>query len=333
MARFDNGWFKLNRSDVFRFEGDGYTTMVFALLNCWANLKDRQKKRGAKEITIKRGDVLTSIAEIANFTGFAKDTVRRALTFMTKNGTLVSQRVYHGMLITIVNYPKKATVVDAAQPSATKENPKTENSGSRQIHTCVDAATTLIEELRIEKEEREREARETHSPPLKSQLLESEPKIENSYASQLAKKAPPIERNNETIVRQPTTQQEPLESILEPIEVWRLYTAELGKMKAIKTFSPTPSDLNFAQQIASELVTEEAIVDAIKKYLAMDRPIYQERVWPLKFLSEDLTMVLATKGKPNPQEEELKKKRAQEIRDEMMRKAQEKLSSKLKLVN
>lgn len=110
MARFEGGWFKIYRKmlkldrQANDFFGDGHCALIWIYLIGWANVQDSKCKFGGKQITLTRGQLLTSVAELTKATGFGRQTIRRCLAYLEKNEKINQQTNQHGTLVTVINY-------------------------------------------------------------------------------------------------------------------------------------------------------------------------------------------------------------------------------------
>lgn len=95
------GWVKLYRSLLnWEWWDDHNVTRLFIYLLLAANSKDN-KWRG---VTIKRGQLLTSVANLGKFTGLSPKAIRVALNKLKSTNETASTGASHWTIITICNY-------------------------------------------------------------------------------------------------------------------------------------------------------------------------------------------------------------------------------------
>lgn len=130
MARFDHGWVKVYRQHAeVDFGNDGYVFAIYVKLTLWANLKETKVKNGGKYVAVPRGSILTSIKEIETSTRFHRDTIRRALKWLTANSFITSQRLYNAVLISISSFDALQT---NPQENKTQENAEKSDGGRHE---------------------------------------------------------------------------------------------------------------------------------------------------------------------------------------------------------
>lgn len=105
MARFTNGWVKIHRS-LLNDRYDGFDIGLLTWLIMAANYQDGKSKAGTKSgrIEVKRGQVVTSISEIANELKWDRRTIRKRLKIFQNEGIIYAKVDNHGCIITICNY-------------------------------------------------------------------------------------------------------------------------------------------------------------------------------------------------------------------------------------
>ena len=100
---------KLNRKILdWKWYQDGTTFRVFVHLILKANVFDND----FQNITVHRGQLVTSYGRIAGDLGFYKNSninvepIRTAIRHLKKTGEITTERIQKGLLITINNYEK-----------------------------------------------------------------------------------------------------------------------------------------------------------------------------------------------------------------------------------
>lgn len=113
MARFTNGWVKIHRS-LLNDRYDGVDIGLLTWLIMAANYQDGKSKAGSKSgrIEVKRGQVVTSICEIANELKWDRRTIRKRLKIFQNEGIISAKIDNHGCIITICNYDSYQSVDD-----------------------------------------------------------------------------------------------------------------------------------------------------------------------------------------------------------------------------
>jgi len=154
MARFTNGWVKIHRkllSPEWTQCLDGVGKALFFELLLMANYKDTRAVRKGQVITVKRGQILTSVTELSERLQFSRKAISNRLELLTKLGTIIEKRDSVGTLITICKFSEY-------QGLGSNEGTTTEQRGNNDGTTWV----TRIEEGKEVKEIKEGE--EGHSP-------------------------------------------------------------------------------------------------------------------------------------------------------------------------
>ncbi len=109
MARFQNGWVKSYRS-LYHTYYDGWDMAILGWLISAANYEDGKTDiTGAQgRVTIRRGQVLTTVCEIAKKTKFTRALITKRLKIYESEGIIkrdrVSKSVRSQSIITIINY-------------------------------------------------------------------------------------------------------------------------------------------------------------------------------------------------------------------------------------
>lgn len=105
MARFDNGWVKLYRKAVMGDIGSNYTRSgLFGALIAIANIQESTVNWGGKPRKLARGQIATSLHELASLGDIDHKTVSRHLAYLQARGTIDAEKSYSGTIITINNY-------------------------------------------------------------------------------------------------------------------------------------------------------------------------------------------------------------------------------------
>ncbi len=105
MARFTGGWVKIYRSLEEHPSGSTHALMgLFLDLLLMASRYESKVLRDGKLATIKPGDVLTSVVELAVRGECSLSTMRRRLGLLELTGSIVQNVTHRGRIITICNW-------------------------------------------------------------------------------------------------------------------------------------------------------------------------------------------------------------------------------------
>ncbi len=104
MARFTNGWVKMNR-EFLDDRWNGNKRSILMLLNLMANYQDGSPTiRKGQRFVLLKGQVMTSLNELSRMLEIAKSTVHRNLEFLKEMGEIWYTSDTLGTVITLVNY-------------------------------------------------------------------------------------------------------------------------------------------------------------------------------------------------------------------------------------
>jgi hypothetical protein len=109
LARNNSGWIKWWRKVEVSFDGKPiHWEFAWLKLLSWANFGDSQTPilMGNKKIYLKRGQLVTSRAEICEAAGLKDSAGQRFLSFLVKANSIRTTTGQHGTIITICNYDK-----------------------------------------------------------------------------------------------------------------------------------------------------------------------------------------------------------------------------------
>lgn len=107
MARFNNGWFRVDRRLINEDIGKNvHTLAVFITLLGWACRFETKIRYGGQQKILPIGSVALGIRELANHLGTNKDAVYRALKYLQKRDTISVSSDTHGTIVTICNFRK-----------------------------------------------------------------------------------------------------------------------------------------------------------------------------------------------------------------------------------
>lgn len=126
MARFDGGWFRIDRklltSDFF---DDDKLFKLWILLISWANIDDGKRKIAGHNSILKRGQLCTSYEELAKCINSTQKIVRNRLKFLKEIGKIGHEKGRRGSIITIYKYEAYQTPnSNEGNLRATKGQPK-----------------------------------------------------------------------------------------------------------------------------------------------------------------------------------------------------------------
>lgn len=101
MKQTENGWIKLHRKIInWEWYGDPKTCHLFMHLILTANTEPN-KWRGER---IDRGELVTSLTNLAEETGLTKSEVRTSLTNLAKSGAITRKSTNKFTKITVIGY-------------------------------------------------------------------------------------------------------------------------------------------------------------------------------------------------------------------------------------
>ena len=97
----NNNFIKLSRKILdWEWYTDEHTKTLF--IHCL--LKANWKKGSFRGVSVKRGEFITSLQNLANETGLSVQSVRTAIKHLELTGEIESKNIKFGRLITVVNY-------------------------------------------------------------------------------------------------------------------------------------------------------------------------------------------------------------------------------------
>lgn len=103
--RHTGGWIKLHRKILEHWiMKDPNAFLIFNTLLMWANRKQSKYVECNEIRTVDKGQVLTSLRQIADFTGIDRRTVNRKLKLLSKDSMILQKAGHLGTVITICNY-------------------------------------------------------------------------------------------------------------------------------------------------------------------------------------------------------------------------------------
>ncbi len=132
MARFQNGWVKSYRS-LFNGDYDVYDIGILMWLIANANYVDGKSlaRSGHGRTIIRRGQILTSVREVADALGIANGLVRKRFDNFVKEQILANETTNTGSLITICNYDKYQGVEDLEEQTVEQPENKRRANGEQ----------------------------------------------------------------------------------------------------------------------------------------------------------------------------------------------------------
>lgn len=137
----NSGYIKLHRSILeWEWWDDLNTYRLFTYLLLTANFEDK-KWHG---ITIKRGQVLTSLDTLSKDTGLSVGQVRRSLTRLISTSEITSETTNQYRIITICNYD----TYQGEQQASDKQNSKQSDNQTTSERQASDKQTTTTKEYK-----------------------------------------------------------------------------------------------------------------------------------------------------------------------------------------
>ena len=147
--RHTGGWIKLHRKVESSWIGnDASTFLVFTTLLTWANHTDSKIISYGKLITINRGQLITSVQELAKKWGLSSKIVERRLKLLESDGSIVQKVSNRGRIITICNY-------EEYQGSDSESGEQKGNRGSTRGYSRGETEGVHNEEYKKNKEDKE----------------------------------------------------------------------------------------------------------------------------------------------------------------------------------
>lgn len=139
MARFENGYVKFWRKASFNdIASKSFETLwVFSRLLGMATLKETQVIRGGKLVTIKPGQILTSLEELSFNGKLDNQKIRRALRYLEIRQTIQQSTDKQGRIITICNWGKYQGKADDVDKQSAN-NPQTVNQPLTNECQCIE---------------------------------------------------------------------------------------------------------------------------------------------------------------------------------------------------
>lgn len=105
MARFDGGYIKIHRKAIFGDIGQNpFLFSIWVWLLAVANYKATKARFQGEQVTVERGQLLTSAKEISEQFGVSRSTVLRHLDYLRKTNRIEARSTHQGTLVTILNY-------------------------------------------------------------------------------------------------------------------------------------------------------------------------------------------------------------------------------------
>lgn len=116
MARHKGGWVKLWRQAALGDIGSSFLRLgLFNALLCMANIQISTISWRGKPRRLERGEILTSIKELADLGDVDRSTILRHINYLVLRGTIKLEKSNKGVLIKILNYDKYQEL-DAGSP-------------------------------------------------------------------------------------------------------------------------------------------------------------------------------------------------------------------------
>jgi hypothetical protein len=144
MARFEQGWFRLDRRAVFEDIGQNLNCLgLWVWLLAMATTREtrlRNSTSGPK--IIPAGTVVTSYRDLADLTGAAINTIKEHLRYLKNTGRITIESDARGTIVTILNwYEYQAKWADEAEEANPPANTSTNTPSDTAIDTPPDTAS------------------------------------------------------------------------------------------------------------------------------------------------------------------------------------------------
>lgn len=105
MARHTGGWVKLWRRAALGDINSNFTRGgLFGALIAMANIQSSKVSWQGKPRDLERGEIVTSMAELAELGEVDRSTILRHLNYLALRGTLTIEKSNKGILVKIINY-------------------------------------------------------------------------------------------------------------------------------------------------------------------------------------------------------------------------------------
>lgn len=130
MARHTGGWVKLWRKAALGDIGSNYTRGgMFGAIIAMANIQASKVSWQGKPRDLERGEIVTSMTELASLGEVDRSTVLRHLNYLVLRGTVTLEKSNRGILLKIVNY-EQYQGVDASGPHRAQQQPHIRHNNS-----------------------------------------------------------------------------------------------------------------------------------------------------------------------------------------------------------
>lgn len=107
MARFNNGWVRIQRKALLGDINSNYTRGgLFGALVAMANIQGSIVSWKGQPRKLERGEIVTSFQELANLGGVDRKTVVKHLNYLVARETIILEKCAQGILIKFPNYDK-----------------------------------------------------------------------------------------------------------------------------------------------------------------------------------------------------------------------------------
>lgn len=165
----NNGYIKLHRSILeWEWWDDLNTYRLFTYLLLTANFEEK-KWHG---ITIKRGQVLTSLDTLSKETGLSVGQVRRSLARLISTNEITSETTNQYRIISVCNYD----TYQGEQQASDKQNSKQSDNQTTSERQADDKRTTTTKECKNDNNIRTKEDNKENTPTSRSKK-ETTPKF------------------------------------------------------------------------------------------------------------------------------------------------------------
>lgn len=131
MARFTNGWVKIHRKAILGDIGSSFIRQgLFNAVIAMANLETSIVSWNGKPKKLERGELVTSLSELASLGDVDVKTVSRHLEYLRLRETINVEKCSTGTLIKVINFDKYQTVnAEGSKPSPNDTDGEVQTSG------------------------------------------------------------------------------------------------------------------------------------------------------------------------------------------------------------
>lgn len=173
----ENGFITLHRKFIeWRWYGEPFTVQLFIHLLLTANYEDKKWR----DITVKRGQRITTIRTLANELKVSTNTIRLHLNRLCKTGEIVCNPTTHYTLITLPKYSQYQDIKkNSVSNNDTQPDTRSDTHTDTQPDTQPDTYETIYNQYN--KDKQKEPAPDTLSPLGAAERSEEPPTDSNGF--------------------------------------------------------------------------------------------------------------------------------------------------------